>query len=113
DYLIGRRNVGFIGNDRHAVAAGIFSRPDHLYDIGVLRHERKPVHEQTNLDDLDGFLARDVFSQENVHLALDEVVGDNAFAGQRLVLAQDIGDIAVWELQTDHVGSAGRVGRSR
>src|ERR1700720_3671957 len=112
------RDLGFVGNDRHASRARIFSCPDDFNNVGVFSgDERIAVEEQIHLDDLDRLLARDVFADENVDLALNKIVHHQLFAGELLIKVKNVGHVAVWKLQSNHLRSTrlrvrGR-GRSR
>ena len=106
DDVIAIRDLGFVGNDRHSGRARIFPCPDDFNNVGVFRgDERIAVEEQIHLDDLNRLLARDVFADENVDLALDEIVHHQFFASELLVQVENVGDVAVWKLQSHHLRS--------
>ncbi len=101
--VIARWDVGRIGNNRDAGAARIFAGRENFYNIGLGRHERVAVHEQIDFDDLDRFVARRIGRNENVHLALDGVVGHHAFTGEHLVITQNVRHVAVRKLQLHRI----------
>src|SRR5207244_4008845 len=93
--------------------ARIFPCADDFNNVGVFSGDKRiAVKEQIHLDDLDCLLARNVFADENVDLALDEIVHHQFFAGELLVKVENVGDVAVWELQSHHLRSA-RLGTCR
>ena len=51
---------------------------------------------------LIGFVARDRFADEDVDLALHEIVHDQLLAGELFIEVEDIGDVTVWILQRHH-----------
>src|SRR5438552_4416644 len=107
DDVIAIRDLGFVGNDRHSGRARIFPCPDYFNNVGVfLGYERIAVEEQIHLDDLDRFLARHFFGDEDADLALNKIVHYQLFAGELLVKAEHVGDVAVWKLQSYHLRRA-------
>ena len=105
--------VGFFRDNWHTGGARIFAGADDFDDVAVGSHERKPVHQKIDFDDFDRFLARHFFADEDVDFALDEIVHHQLLAGECLIEMQNVGDIAVWVLQADHVRRTGRRGRWR
>ena len=101
DDMFARRDVGFVGNDRDAGVARAFVSADNFHDVALGRHERIAVHEEIDLDDLDGLFARDRPVEEDVHLTLDEVVHDELLAGERSVKVEDVLHVAVGVLEGD------------
>ncbi len=61
-------------------ARGIFSGANDLDDVAIGRDERVAIQEQIHLDDLDRFVALDRFGDEDVDLALHEIVHDQLLA---------------------------------
>ena len=108
DDLIARRDFRFIGNDRHRRRSRILPRADDFDDVALGWHEGKTIQREIHFDDPDRFSPRHRFADENVHLALDEIVHDELFAGKRFVKVQDILDVAVRKLHVRH-----RVRRAR
>ena len=114
DDVIAVRNLGFVGDDRHSGRARIFSGADNFNDVAVFRrNEGIAVEQQIHLDDFDRFFSRHFFSDENVDLALDEIVHHQFFPGELLVKPEHVRDIAVWKLELHHLRRAGsRIRRS-
>ena len=102
DHRISRRDIRQIGNDWHRRFPRILARSDNVQQVAASRNERDSVQGHTHLDDLDGFLARHVFGDENVHLPLHEIIHHQLLAGELLVEMQHIDDIAVRELKPNH-----------
>ena len=99
DDRITGRNVRDVGDDRHKRFARILPGTDHFDDVLRRWHKRDAVQRHAHLDNLNRLVARHVFGDENVHLALDEIVHDQLLAGELFVIMQDINDVAVGKLQ--------------
>ena len=102
DHVVAGRDIGIVGNNRHTRAARISPGPDHFHDVALCRHERVAIHEQVHLDDLDGLVARDRHTDEDVDLPLNEIVHDQLFASELFIEMEHIGDVTVWILQRHH-----------
>ena len=72
-----------------------------------------PFRRHAHLDDLDRLIARHVFGDENVHLALHKIVHHQFLAGELFVKMQDIDYIAVWKLEPNRCWGARRSRRIR
>ena len=114
DDVIAIRNLGFIGNNRHAGGTRIFSGADDFDNVAIFRRdERIAVEQQIHLDDFDRFLSRHLFGDKDVDLPLDEIVHHQFFAGELLVKAEHVGDVTVRKLELHHLRRAGsRIRRS-
>ena len=94
-------DVREVGNNRHYCLSRILPGADDFDNVPGCRNQRDSVQGHAHFDDFDCLIARHVFADENVHLALDEIVHHQFLAGQLLVIMQHIDDIAVRELESD------------
>ena len=109
DYRVPRRNVSHVRNNRNRGFARILTSPDHVDDVASSGNERNSIQRHAYLDDFDCLLARHVFGNENVDLALYKIIHHQFLTGELLVQMQHICYIAVWKLKPY---GCWRIGRS-
>ena len=107
------RNVSEVRKNRHSGFSGILAGANDFDDIAICGNHRDPVQCEARLDDFDSLLARNVFGDENVHLALDKIVHHQLFACELFVKMQHIDDVAIWKLEPHRPRRTGRGRRIR
>src|SRR4029450_11637589 len=108
DHRVSRRNIRQIGNNWDWRFPRILTRPDYINDVLAGRNERDPIQTHAHLNDLDGFLARHIFGDENVHLPLHEVIHHQFLSGELFIKVQNVDDVAVWKLKPNRCRRAWR-----
>jgi hypothetical protein len=81
DHRVSRRDIRKIGNDWHRRFPRILASSHNVHQVATSRNERDSVQGHAHLDDLDCFLARYIFGNENVHLPLHEIIHHQLLAG--------------------------------